>query len=126
VFGTTDVAYKPIAPVDQNDLEFLIPSDNDPYIDLNIKLYIRGKLISALGKDVDFSDHTGVTNNFLHSLFSQSNVTINGVNNTQASEHYQYRSYLETVMTYGSDAAATHLSNAYWYLDTGDMQPVDP
>jgi len=29
-------------------------------------------------------------------------------------------------MTYGSDAAATHLSNAYWYLDTGDLQPVDP
>ena len=29
-------------------------------------------------------------------------------------------------MTYGSDAASTHLSNAYWYLDTGDMHPVDP
>ena len=29
-------------------------------------------------------------------------------------------------MTYGSDAAATHLSNAYWNFDTGDMQPVDP
>jgi len=29
-------------------------------------------------------------------------------------------------MTYGSDAAATHHSNTYWYLDTGDMQPVEP
>jgi len=29
-------------------------------------------------------------------------------------------------MTYRSDAATTHLSNAYWYLDTGEMQPVDP
>jgi len=28
-------------------------------------------------------------------------------------------------MTYGTDAAATHLSNPYWYLDTGDMQPTD-
>jgi len=83
-------------------------------------------LISASGKDVDFSDHTGVTNNFLRSLFSQCNVTLNGVNITQASEHYQYLSYLETLMTYGPDSAATHLSNAYWYLDTGDMQPVDP
>ena len=75
---------------------------------------------------MDFSDHTGVTNNFLHSLFSQCNVTLNGVNITQASEHNQYRSYLETLMIYGSDAAVTHLSNAYWYLDTGDIQPVDP
>jgi len=125
VLGATKDAYKPIAPVDQNDLQFLIPADNDTYIDLDIKLYVRGKLISASGKDVDYSDHTGVTNNFLHSLFSQCNVTLNGVNNAQASEHYLYRSYLETLLTDGSDAKATHLSNAYWYLDTGDMQPVD-
>jgi len=126
VLGTTEFAYKPIAPVDQNDLEFLIPADNDTYIDLDIKLYVRGELISGSGKDVDFSNHTAVTNNFLHSQFSQCNVTLNGVNITQASEHYQYRSYLETLMTYGSDSASTHLSNAYWYLDTGDLQPVDP
>jgi len=29
-------------------------------------------------------------------------------------------------MTCGKDAAATHLSNAYWYLDTGDIQPREP
>jgi len=29
-------------------------------------------------------------------------------------------------MTYDTDAAAEHLSNGYWYLDTGDMQPSDP
>jgi len=79
VLGTKETAYKPIAPIDQNDLEFLIPSYNDTCNDLDIKLYIRGKLISASGKDVNFSDHTGVTNNFLHSLFSQCNVTLNGV-----------------------------------------------
>jgi len=93
---------------------------------LDIKLYIRGNFISAPGKDVDFSDHTGVTNNLLHCLFSQCNVTLNGVNITQASDHYQYRSYLEILMKYGSDAAASHLSNTYWYLDTGEMQPVGP
>jgi len=29
-------------------------------------------------------------------------------------------------VTYGTDAAATHLTNAYWYRDTGDMLPCDP
>jgi len=29
-------------------------------------------------------------------------------------------------LTYGTDAAATHLTNAYWYRDTGDMLPGDP
>jgi len=126
VLGTMEAAYKPMAPVDQNDLEFLISADNDTYIDLDMKHYTQGKLLSGSGKDVDFPDHTGVTNNFLHTLFSQSNVTLKGANITQASERYPYRSYLETLMTYDSDVAATHPSNAYCYLDTGDMQPVDP
>ena len=43
VLGTTEFAYELIAPFDQNDLEFLIPADTDTYIDLDIKLYVRGK-----------------------------------------------------------------------------------
>ena len=105
---------------------FFIPADNDTYIDLDIKVYDRVKLVSTSGKDVDFADHTFVTNNFFHSLFRQCNVTPNGDNITQASEHGYYRSFLETLITYGTDVAATHLSNAYWYIDRGDMRPVDP
>jgi len=29
-------------------------------------------------------------------------------------------------LTYCSDAAATHLTNAFWYLDDGDLLPYDP
>ena len=29
-------------------------------------------------------------------------------------------------MTYGTDAAATHLTNAYWYRDSRDMLQCDP
>jgi hypothetical protein len=50
----------------------------------------------------------------------------NGVPVTQSHELYNYRAYLETLLTYGTDAASSHLSNSYWYLDTGDMQPRDP
>ena len=63
--------------MEQSDLEFLIPADTDTYIDLDIKLYVRGKLVSGEGKDLDEKDFTAVTN-FLHSLFSQCNI-INGV-----------------------------------------------
>ena len=72
------------------------------------------------------SDHTGFNNNLLHSLFSQCNVHLNGVTITQSSEHYNYRSYFETLLTFGTDAAARHLTNAYLYRDTGDMLPCDP
>ena len=75
---------------------------------------------------MDFTDHTGVKNNFLYSPFSACNDILNGVNITQASKNYNHRSYLETLMTNGSDAASTYLSNMYWYLETGDMHSVDP
>ena len=105
--------YKPIASAEQRDLEFLIPAVNDTYVDLNLKLYIRGTLIKAGGTNLDNTDFTAVTNNFLHSLFSQYSVALNGVTITLATELYNYRSYLETLLTYGRDAAATHLTNAF-------------
>ena len=73
------MTYKPIASVEQSDLEFLIPADNDTYVDLNIKPYIPGKLNKADGTNLDNTDFTAVTNNFLHSLFSQCSIALNGV-----------------------------------------------
>jgi len=71
--------------VNLNDLEFFIPADNENYIHLDIKLYVRGKFVSDSEKDVDDSDHTAGTNNFLQSNFSQCNVALNGVTITQTS-----------------------------------------
>jgi hypothetical protein len=48
------------------------------------------------------------------------------VNITPVSELYPYRSYLESLLTYGSDASNSHLTNAYWYLDEGDVLAGDP
>jgi hypothetical protein len=53
-------------------------------------------------------------------------VTLNGTTIIQAGDVYHYLSYLETILTYGSDAAVSHLTNAFWYLDDGDMLPTDP
>ena len=77
--------------MEQSDLEFLIPADNDTYVDLNIKLYIRGKLTKGDGTNLDNTDFTAVTKNFLHSLFSQCSISLNGVTITQATEIYNYR-----------------------------------
>jgi len=106
------VTYKLIAPEEQSDLEFLIPADKDTYVDLNIKLYIRGKLTKADGTNLDNTAFTAVEKIFLHSLISQCSIALNGVNITQATELYNYRSYFETLLTYGGDAAATHVTNA--------------
>ena len=36
--STLETSYKPIVSLDQSDFEFLVPPDQDTYIDLNIQL----------------------------------------------------------------------------------------
>ena len=81
VLETIGTVYKPIAPVEQISLKFLIPDYLDNYIDLVIKLNIRGKLISGDGKYLDTTDFTAL-NNYLHTLYSQCSVTLNFVSIT--------------------------------------------
>ena len=95
-------------------------------MDPDIKLYIRGKFAKADGTDLDATDHTARTNKFLHLLFIQCTIALNGVNITQSGDLYNYRAYLETILIYGNDAAKSHLTNSYWYKNAGHMLPCDP
>ena len=126
IVETIEEPHKPVSGVDQCDVEFSVPATSDLYIDPNMKVVIRGKLTKTNGTDLDESDFTGVTNNLLHSLFSQCTITINGETVTPAADHYNYRAYLETLLSYGSDATESHLTNSLWYLDNGDLLPCDP
>ena len=91
VLETIEKPHKPVAGVDQNDVEFLVPATSDMYIDPNIRLFVRGKLTKANGTDLDESDFTGVTKNLLHSLFRQCTIAINGETVKPATEYYNYR-----------------------------------
>jgi hypothetical protein len=104
----------------------VIPPDNETYIDLNWQLYFKGQFVGPDGAALDEKDYTAGVNNFLHSLFSHCNVSLNGVSITTASDNYNIRAYLETLLMCGYDAAEYHLINAYWCRDTGDMLPCDP
>jgi len=88
---TTETIYKPIASVDQSDIEFLISGKSDTYIELNLKLFIRGKLIKEDGTDLADTDYTAGINNLLHSLLSQCTISLNGTQIIQATELYNYR-----------------------------------
>ena len=74
---TTETIYKPIASVHQTDIEFLIPDDSDTYIDPNIHLFIREKLVKTDGTDLAETDYVAGVNNLLHSLFSQCTISLN-------------------------------------------------
>jgi hypothetical protein len=75
-FDTPEVAYKTITSIDQSDLEFVIPPDNDTYIDFNWQFYVKGQLIGPDGATLDEKDYTAGVNNFLLSLFSQCNISL--------------------------------------------------
>ena len=83
-----------------------------------MRLLVRGKLTADDGKDFKATDFTAVTNNFLHSPFSQCSITSNGTI-TQSTDLYQCRAYLETLLTNDIDAVASDLTNSYWILDNG-------
>jgi hypothetical protein len=124
--NTVEISHKPTTAIDQRDLEFTIDSNEERYIDPNMQSCIRGQLLGADGAVLDEKDYTAGVNNMLHSLFNQCNISINNTLITHFSDNYQDRALLETLLTYGSYAAESHLTNAYWYKDQGDMLTCDP
>jgi hypothetical protein len=104
-----EIPHKPLTSVDQSDLEFMIPEDDNSYIYVNMQINIKDQLVFAAGAELSITDYTAGTNSFLHSLFSLCNISLNGVSITPSSNNYNYRAYLETVLTYGCDAATSHL-----------------
>ena len=119
--STNETIYRPIASVDQTDIEFVIPGDSDTYVGLDMKMFVKGKLQTEDNTDLPETDYTVVVNNLPHSLFSQCTIYLNGTQITQATELYPYRAYIETLVTYGTDAANSQLTMPFWLLDEGNM-----
>ena len=64
-------------------------------------------------------------NNFLHSLFKQVDVYLNGKQVTPAMGTYPYRSYIETLLNYDVSAKKSQLSSALYFKDTaGQMDEI--
>ena len=62
-------------------------------------------------------------NNFLHSLFRQVDVYLNGKQVTPAMGTYAYRAYLETLLNYDVSSKGSQLTSAMYYKDTaGEME----
>ena len=100
-------------------IEFLIPGSGDDYLDLaNTMLHVQVKVTRANGDDLDLADPVGPVNNWLHSLFGQVDVYLNGTLVTPSTNTYAYRAYIETLLSYGPDAKDTQLTSQLWYKDT--------
>ena len=118
------VEHQPTASLDSGGpIEFFIPGPGDDYIDLaNTMLHLQVKVTLANGNPLDAGDPVGPVNNFLHSLFSHIDLSLNDTLVTSsASNSYPYRSYIETLLSYGFDAKSTQLTNQLWYKDKASL-----
>ena len=109
-------------------ITFLI-AGTDEYLDLSKTiLYVEGKIMNKDYKtELSGGGQTSVApvNNFLHSLFKQIDVYLNGKQVTPAMGTYAYRSYIETLLNYDVSAKKSQLSSAFYFKDTaGQMDEV--
>ena len=116
------IDYAPLSSVTNADnaITFLI-AGTDEYIDLSKTiLTVTGKVTMPDGTKLTGGGQSNVApvNNFLHSLFRQVDVYLNGKQVTPAMGTYAYRSYIETLLNYDVSAKESQFSSALYYKDT--------
>ena len=81
-------------------------------------------MVKADGTNLSGNEQGSIApaNNFLHTLFKQVDVYLNGKQVTPAIGTYPYRAYFETLLNYDVSAKESQLTSALYYEDTpGEM-----
>ena len=123
------IEYHPISNItDSGPIEFNVSGTGEEYLDLaRTQLYVKAKITKANGTALDPNTEVGPVNLFLHSLFSQVDVSLNERLISPSTNTYPYRAMLETLLNYGEEAKTSQLSMAMFYKDTpGKMDVVNP
>jgi hypothetical protein len=119
------VDYYPISNIDNGPIEFFISGSSDEYIDLSqTYLYLETQILDNELKPIT-DQVVAPVNLFLHSLFSQVDVSLNETLVTASVNTYPYRCIFETLLNYGSDAKTSQLSTSLFYKDdSGKMESI--
>ena len=106
---------------DSGPIEFIVKGSDD-YLDLtNSYLHVQAKITKADGSPLDAADDNLVApvNNWLHTLFSQVDISLNNTNISTSTNTYGYRSFLETMLNYGKDCKDTQMGLSMYYEGHG-------
>lgn len=118
----------------EGPFEFYIPGSNDYIFFPHTRLYIKaqilkvgenGGLVNAVAED-----SYSVANLFPHTLFKQVDVEIGGVNTSSQDQLYPYKTYLESLLSYGKENCSNHgghlMACSHFYPDeSGNFDAVD-
>ena len=123
------VEYNPIATLDDgSSIEFSVSGSGQDYLDAaNTQLYVKAKITQADGTALANDAAVGPINLFLHSLFSDVEVSLNETPVTSSNNTYAYRAYIETLLSYGTTAKQSQLTSQLYYKDEiSAMEEHDP
>jgi len=76
------------------------------------RMFVKAKITKANGTALDAETKVGPVKLFLHSLFSQVDVSLNEQLISPSTNTYSYRAMIETLQNYGEDAKSSQLSMA--------------
>ena len=113
--------YNPVSAInDGTPIEFFVGGSGTDYIDLaNTQLFVRAQLLCGDGTPIDNTNRVAPINLFLHSLFSEVDVKLNDTLVSSSNNMYSFRSYIESLLSYGSDAKKSQLTASLYYKDEG-------
>ena len=85
---------------------------------------MRASITTADGSALAADCETAPECNFLHSLWSQCDMYLNGTLVTQSSKNYPYRAYIENLLSFSKEAKDTQLFSMLWYRNTARFLDV--
>lgn len=116
------VEYHPLSTLSHGaPIEFHISGATADYIDLNNTfVHVRAKVTKADGTNLEANTEVAPINYWLHSLFSQVDISLNDTLITASENTYPFRSYIEATLNYGREAKKSHLTAAFYYRDSSN------
>ena len=116
----------PIATIQANTpIEFQIPGTSNFYVSLaNSYFDIQCNVVLPDGANIANDSTVGPVNLLPHAIFSNIELCLNGKQISEPTNHYPYRSFLETLTNYSSTVLEKRHVIEGWTLDTAGQLGV--
>lgn len=120
------IEFHPLANVyDGGPVEFNVSGSGEEYIDLSqTQLYVKVKILKNDGTSLDAKSKVGPVNLFLHSMFSQVDISLNERLVSSSNNTYPYRAMIEKFLNHGYDSKTSQLTSELFYKDTAGRMNV--
>lgn len=120
---------RPVSQMSENGpVEFNLAGTSD-YLDLKKSLlHVKARIVKADGSNLAGDDVVGPVNNFLHSLFSLVDISLNGKQfPSSGGATYAYKAYLQNLLNYGEEAKTSQIQCCLFFNDdAGYMDTANP